>query len=132
MTFKPSFSPFDCLGESRRHGDVDRALAIEFHCSAQCSKPRGSEDATRPSHTLVFARRSERAGFPEPPQLVRGDRIQWSAELVPKGGLVVVCKVLRSAFAVGLLHRDEELDRPCGQCAKEFRMAAQEHSEVVR
>ena len=44
----------------------------------------------------------------------------------------MVCKVLRSAFAVGLLDRDEELDRPCGQCAKEFRMAAQEHSEVVR
>ena len=55
-----------------------------------------------------------------------------NGELVPKGGFVVVCKVLRSAFAVGLLDRDEELDRPCGQCAQEFRMPAQEHSEVVR
>src|SRR5687767_5495661 len=108
MTFKPSFSPFDCVGETPRHGDVHRARAIEFQCSAQCSKPRGPEDATRPSHTLVFTHyRSERAGLPEPPQLVRGDRIQWRAELVPKGGLVVVCKVARSAFAVGLLDRDE-------------------------
>ena len=44
----------------------------------------------------------------------------------------VIEKVLRSAIAVGLLDLDEELDRPCGQCAQEFRMATQEHSEVVR
>ena len=132
MAFKPPFSSLDGVGETPRHGDVDGAPAIELQRSPQGPKPRGSEDASRLLHPLLFAySRRERTGLPEPPQLVRGDGIQWRAELEPKGGLVQVSQVLRPPFRVGLLHGERSWIDQAGVRA-ELRMAPQEYPEVER